>query len=212
MGISEPLTSTAGVLAAVIAVLVDGRNAVNIAILAVAAGLAPTVAVVAGPPATLVLAGAALVGVVLGRSGAGAARRLPRVAGLDPLIPAFASSRRLFGPRSVRAWGAALSVPAASWVSFNVPIGAVTTVKGVLFPVAYVWACGAVRLIAARTVEDIAVAVAMVGMGSAAAWIARGGADAYAGAAVLAALAPVAALVAGWLGGRHARRPAEEPS
>jgi len=190
---------------------VDGRNAVTIAVLAVAAGLAPTVAVVAGAPAALVLAGAALAGVVAGHSGRALARRLPWVAGLDPLIPAFSASRRLFGPRSVRAWGAALSVPAASWVSFNVPIGAVTTVKGVLFPVAYVWACGAVRLVVARTVEDIAVGVAMTGMGAAAAWIARGGPDVYSGAAVVAVLAPAAALTAGWLWGRHGRRPAPEP-
>jgi hypothetical protein len=137
-----------------------------------------------------------------------AARHLPWVAGLDPLIPAFAPPLRLFGPRSVRAWGAALAVPVASWVSFNVSIGAVAAVQGILFPVAYVWACGGLRLLVARTVEDLAVGVAMVGLSSATAWLIRGGPDAYVGAAALALLAPISATVAGWLGGRHARRPA----
>jgi len=206
MGVSEPLISSAGVLAAVVAILVDGRNAVNIAVVAIAAGLSPTIAATGGAPAVLVLVGAAAAALLLSWVSRRAARHLPWVAGLDPLIPAFAPPLRLFGPRSVRAWGAALAVPVASWVSFNVSIGAVAAVQGILFPVAYVWACGGLRLLVARTVEDIAVGVAMVGLSSATAWLIRGGPDAYVGAAALALLAPISATVAGWLGGRHARR------
>ncbi|HWW08970.1 MAG TPA: hypothetical protein VNY76_01870 [Candidatus Acidoferrales bacterium] len=209
MGVSEPLISSAGVLAAVVAILVDGRNAVNVAVVAVAAGLSPTLAAASGAPATLVLLGAAGAALVLSWVSRRAARHLPWVAGLDPLIPAFAPPLRLFGPRSVRVWGAALAVPVASWVSFNVSIGAVAAVQGLLFPVAYVWACGGLRLLVARTVEDIAVGVGMVGLSSATAWLIRGGPDAYVGAAALAVLAPTSAAVAGWLGGRHARRPVE---
>ncbi len=205
----EPLLSIAGVIAAVVAMLVDGRNAVTAAAVAVAAGLAPTVAGV-GAASLLVPGGAAAAVVVAGWVSRRAARHLPWVAGLDPLVPAFAPSQQLFGRRSVRAWAAAVAVPIASWVSFTVPIGEITGVQGVLFPVAYVWACGGLRLVVARTLEDIAVGVAMVGLAGSAAWQLRGGPDALAGAAALASLAPLAALVVGWLGGRHARRPAEQ--
>jgi hypothetical protein len=207
MGVAEPLFSAAGIAAALIAMLVDGRNAVVVAVLVIPAGLAPTMAATVGGPGVLVLAAAAAAGLVLGLSGRLAAGRLPWVAGLDPLIPAFAPARQLFGPRSVRVFAAALAVPVASWVSFNVPIGAVAAVQGLLFPIAYVWACGGLRLLVARSLEDLAVGVAMVSLAAAAAWMLRGGGDALAGGAAATALAPIAALVAGWMGGRHGRRP-----
>ncbi len=103
MGISEPLLSAAGVAAAVAAMLVDGPNAALVVVLVIPAGLAPTVAVTSGGPALVVLAAAALAGLILGLAARRAARRLPWVAGLDPLIPAFAPPRGLFGPRSARA-------------------------------------------------------------------------------------------------------------
>ena len=207
--VSEPLLSLAGVLAAVIAILVDGRRAVVIAAVVVAAGLAPTVAVTSGGPALLLLGAAAALSVVLGAASRWAARRLSWVAGLDPRIPAYASMRELFGPRSTRAFAAALAVPIASWVSFNVPIGEVTAVQGLLFPMVYIWGCGLLRMVVARTVEDLAVGVTMISLAVAATWVLRGGPDALPGAAAAASLAPLAAAVAGWLGGRHARRPAE---
>ena len=158
MGVSAPLLSAAGVIAAVVAMMVDGRRAVAIAVVLLAAGLAPTAATFGGAP---------------GRGGArrrprsprcswrGAAgwagRVLPWLSGLDPTIPAFAPTDRLFGPRSGRAFGAAVAFPVASWVSFNVPIGQVTVVEGLLFPIAYAWTCGVIRLLLARTVEDLGV-------------------------------------------------------
>jgi hypothetical protein len=212
MGVSEPLVSSAGVVTAVVAVMVDGRRAVPIAAAVVALGLAPTVAVTSGPPAVLLLVVAGTCALLVALLAARAARRLPWVPGLDPEIPAFAPARRLFGRRSVRAWTAVLAIPVASWVSFNVPIGEVTAVQGILFPVAYVWACGTLRLLVARTVEDIAAGAAMIGLAAAAGWLVRGGADAYAGAMAFAGLTVLAAAIAGWLGGRYARRPQGEAS
>ncbi|HEX6538328.1 MAG TPA: hypothetical protein VF155_04020 [Candidatus Dormibacteraeota bacterium] len=206
--VSEPLLSFAGVVAAVVAMMVDVRGATLIAVVAVTAGLAPTVALTGGGTAVLVLAVAAAAGVGGGLLGHLAARRLPWVAGLDPRVPAFAPSRQLFGPRSARAFAAALAIPIASWVSFNVPIGEVAVVQGVLFPIAYVWGCGLLRMVVGRTVADLTVGVTMIALAAAAAWLVRGGPDALAGAAAAASLAPLAAIVSGWLSGRHARRAA----
>lgn len=212
MGVSEPLLSAAGISAAVIAILVDGPSAAMIAVVVVPAGLAPTIAVTSGATALVVLAGAAVAGLVVGLVARGAASRLPFVQGLNPLIPAFAPARGLFGPRSTRVAAAALAIPLASWVSFNVPIGEVTAVQGLLFPMAYVWACGTLRLIVARTVEDLIVGVVMIALAGAAAWQLRGGPGATSGAAGVAALAPLAVGVAAWLVGRHRRRPGQSTS
>jgi len=207
MGVSEPLLSAAGVAAAVVAILVDGRSAALVAVVVVPAGLAPTIAVTGGGPALVVLAGAAATGLVLGLAVRRVALHLPWVAGFDPLIPAFAPARGLFGPRSARAAAAAIAIPLASWVSFNVPIGEVTAITGLLFPVAYVWGCGTLRLIVARTGEDLAVGVVMIALAGAATWQLRAGTGAIVGAAGVAALAPLAVGVAEWLRGRHQLRP-----
>ncbi|HEY8672848.1 MAG TPA: hypothetical protein VIM76_03730 [Candidatus Dormibacteraeota bacterium] len=206
MGVSAPLLSAAGVLAAVVAMMVDGRRAVAIAVLFLAAGMAPTAATFGGAPGVAVVGASALAAVVLSWSGWAAGRLLPWVAGLDPTIPAFAPVDRLFGPRSIRAFGAAVAVPIASWVSFNIPVGQVAAVQGLLFPTAYVWICGVIRLLLARTVADLAVGVAMVSLSTGTAWLLRGGTDSLPGAALACAVAPVAALVAGWLAGRSSRR------
>jgi hypothetical protein len=203
----ETLLGGAGLLGGAVAMMVDGRRAVMVASVATGAGLLPTLASLgSGFGLTLMLAAmaAALLAGWLARR---AALSFRWVAGLDPHVPAFAPGRQLFGPRSVRAACAALAVPAASWVSFNVPLGEVATVTGLLFPMAYVWTCGAFRLVVARTVEDLAVAVAMIGLAISTTWLVRAGADlGLAGAP--AALAPAAAITAGWLSGRHERRPA----
>jgi hypothetical protein len=207
MGVSAPVLSAAGVLAAVIAMMVDGRRAVPIAVVFVSLGMAPTAATFGGAPGVAVLGASAIVAVALAWAGWAGGRVLPWVAGLDPIIPAFAPPDRLFGPRSVRAFGAAVAVPIASWVSFNIPVGQVTVVGGLLFPTAYTWTCGVIRLLVARTVEDLAVGVAMVSLSTGTAWLLRSGTDSLTGAAIACVAAPVAALVAGWLAGRSARRP-----
>ena len=50
-------------------------------------------------------------------------------------------------------------------------------VQGLLFPVAYAWTCGVVRLLVARTVADLAVGVAMVGVATGTAWLLRSGSE-----------------------------------
>jgi hypothetical protein len=133
------------------------------------------------------------------------------MAGLDPVVPVVARADALFGPRSVRVAAAVLALPAASWVSFNVPVGAATTISGVLFPAALVWGCSAMRLLTARTLVDLAVGVAGVGVSGAAASLVAGGVGTLAVAAAAASLAPAAALTAGWLSGRHAAAAAGSP-
>jgi hypothetical protein len=207
MGVSAPLLSAVGVLAAVVAMMVDGRRAVAIAVIFVAVGMMPTAATFGGAPGVAVLGACAAAAVLFAWAGFLGGRRLPWVAGLDPTIPAFAPADRLFGPRSVRAFGAAVAVPIASWVSFNVPVGQVTTaVQGLLFPTAYAWTCGVIRLLLARTVEDLAVGVAMVSLATGTAWLLRSGTDSVPGSAIACAATPIAALVAGWLAGRSTRR------
>jgi hypothetical protein len=206
MGVSAPLLSAAGVIAAVIAMMVDGRRAVVIAVVFLAAGLTPTAAAFGGGPGVAVLPASAIGAVLLAWAGWLGGRVLPWLSGLDPTIPAFAPSDRLFGPRSGRAFGAAVAIPVASWVSFNVPVGQITAVEGFLFPIAYAWTCGVIRLVVARTVEDLGVGVAMVGIATGTAWLLRSGADSIPGAALACVLAPLAAFLAGWLNGRSSRR------
>jgi hypothetical protein len=91
-------------------------------------------------------------------------------------------------------------------VSFNVPVGQVTAVEGLLFPIAYAWTCGVIRLLVARTLEDLAVGVAMVGIATGTAWLLRSGGDSFPGAVIACAVAPVAAFLAGWLHGRSSRK------
>ena len=116
------------------------------------------------------------------------------------------ASERLFGPRSSRAFGAAAAIPVASWVSFNLPIGQIAVNQGLLFPVAYAWTCGVVRLLVARTLEDLAVGVAMVSVATGTAWLLRSGSDSLSGAVLACVVAPLAAFLAGWLNGRGRRR------
>jgi hypothetical protein len=206
MGVSAPLLAAAGVVAAVIAMMVDGRRAVAITAVFLAAGMAPTAATFGGAPGVAVLGVSALGAVAFAWGGWAAGRRLPWVAGLDPGVPAFAPPEKLFGPRSIRAFGAAVAVPIASWVSFNVPVGQVTAVQGLLFPTAYAWTCGVIRLLVARNVEDLAVGITMVSLSTGTAWLLRSGTDSLSGAVLACALCPVAALIGGWLAGRSSRR------
>ena len=205
MGVSAPLLSAAGVVGAVVAMMLDGRRAVALAVVFVAAGLTPTAATFGGAPGVAVLGVSAVAAVLLSWAGGVGGRALPWLSRLDPTIPAFAPADRLFGPRSSRAFGAAAAIPVASWVSFNVPIGQVTAVEGLLFPIAYTWSCGVIRLLLARTLEDLAVAVAMVSVATGTAWLLRSGTDSFPGAALACVLAPLSALLAGWLHGRSSR-------
>ena len=204
MEANEPLLAGAAFLAAVIVVLVDRRNAVVYASIAAGLGLAPSAAAVYGADAALLLLSAAAVTGLVGPISRAAAHRAGWAAGLDPMVPVVTGSEALFGPRSVRVAAGTAVLPAASWISFNVPLGSASTVSGVLFPAALVFGCGAMRLLTARTVVDLAVGVAGVGLASSSAWLICGGVDTLPTAAAAAALAPAAAMTAGWLSGRHA--------
>jgi hypothetical protein len=200
----EPLLSLLGFLAAVVVIFVDGRNAVGIAALAAGLCLAPLAAETTGTAAALILIGAGLAAAVAGPLSRALAGRVSWMAGLDPVVPVVTPEESLFGPRSIRVACGVAVLPAASWVSFNVPLGTAATVNGILFPAAIVWACAAVRLLTARTIIDVAVGVAGVGIAGAAGWLATGAAETVVGALAAGSLAPAMALTAGWLGGRHA--------
>jgi hypothetical protein len=204
--VSQALVATIGFFAGVVAAMVDGRRAVQVASLAAGLGLAAGAAEVGGGPAALVPMAAGLAAVVTGDVARRAAVALRWVPGLDPAVPVVAAPAALFGPRSVRAIGAALALPVASWVSLNVQVGGEATAHGAIFGAAYVWLVGCLRLLRARSLEDLAVAVAVVGLAAAAAWLLEAGPGAVPEAAAAAGLAPVAAAAAGWLTGRH-RRP-----
>lgn len=204
MEANEPLLAGLGFIAAVIVTLVDGRNAVSYAGLAAGLGLAPSVAEVYGTDGALLLIAVAAVAALAGPLSRAISHRVSWMAGVDPVVPVVARPEALFGPRSIRVAAGAAVLPAASWISFNVPVGSASTVTGVLFSAALIWGCGAMRLLTARTLVDIASGIAAVGFGAAAAWLIAGGVDTLAGAAAAASLAPGAAVTAGWLGGRHA--------
>jgi hypothetical protein len=188
----------------VVVILVDGRYAVGYASVAAALGLLPSVAVPYGADAATVLICAAALAALAVPLSRAAARRISWMAGVDPVVPVVASGEALFGPRSIRAAVAVLVLPAASWVSFNVPVGSASTVTGVVFPAALLCGCAGVRLLTARTLADISVGVASAGIAGAAAWFLCAGVDTVATAAAAASLAPFAALTTGWLSGRHA--------
>ena len=208
METNEPLLAVVAFLAAVIVTLVDGRNAITYASFAAALGLAPSAASSAGADAALVLIVAAIAAAVLEPVSRAAARRISWVAGIDPVVPVVGRADGLFGPRSIRVATAVLVLPGASWVSFNVPLGSASTISGVLFPAALIWGCAGMRLLTARTVEDLAVGVGSLGIAAAAAWFVCSGIDTVATATSAAALAPGAAITAGWLRGRHSAGPA----
>ncbi|MGI8847704.1 MAG: hypothetical protein ACR2GX_05480 [Candidatus Dormibacteria bacterium] len=201
---NEPLLDLFGFLGGTVAVLVDRRRAVLLASAAVAVGLMPSAVGFGGSPAAFVLAGSVVVGAALGGVARLAGTRTHAGGGIDPLVPVYAPRRELFGPRSLRLVAAALSLPAASWISYNVPVGLIVPIRGMLFPVAFLWICGALRILLARTIEDLAVGTAVIGLAAAVGWLARGGVQPILGAVLMASLVPLASMVAEFLGGRRA--------
>jgi hypothetical protein len=208
--VSQPLLDVLAFAGGVIAVLVDGRWAVAVASLAAACGLAAAAATFGGGWAAVMTVGAALVAGATGRLGDRFGSRLGRRRGPDPGRPVVRSREALFGPRTRRAAAAAVALPAASWVSFNIPVGSVAAVQGRLFPVAFVFAVGLARLLLARSVSDLGVGLAVTTLSVSVAWFLRGGPDPLSAALGLAALAPVAAGVEAWLLASRTR-PLEAP-
>jgi hypothetical protein len=202
---SQALIATIAFFGGLVAAMVDGRRAVRVAAAAAGLGLAPAAAAVGGSPAALVPSLAGLAALLLGGVALRAAVALRWVPGLDPAVPVVAPPAALFGPRSVRAVGAALALPAASWVSLNVQVGGAATAHGAVFAAAYVWFTGCLRLLRARALDDLACGAAAVGLAAATGWILEAGPGAIPEASAAAGLAPVAAAAAGWLAGRHRR-------
>lgn len=202
---SQALIATLGFFAGVVAAMVDGRRALRIAAVAVGLGLAPAAAQVGGGPAALVPLVAGVAAALSGTLALRAAGALRWVPGLDPAVPVVAPPAALFGPRSLRAVGAALALPAASWVSLNVQVGGEATAHGAVFAAAYAWFAGCLRLLRARSVQDLAIGAAVLGLAASTSWLLEAGPGALPEATAAAGLAPVAAAAAGWLTGRHRR-------
>lgn len=203
---SQELVATIAFAGGLVATAVDGRWAVAVAALAAGGSLALPASTGGGTAGAVIVLGTAAGSGIAGALASWVARRAGWVAGLDPLIPVVAPPPQLFGPRSLRVVLAALAVPASSWIAFNLSSGEVQVPDGALFAAAYLWMCGAGRLVLARTIEDLGAAACMVGLAASTAWMLLGGSGSLGGAAAAAALAPLAGLTAGWLGGRHERR------
>jgi hypothetical protein len=203
---SQPLLDFLALVGSAAAVLVDGRWAVALATFAAAGGLLAAAATIGGGPAALFLAGAFAAAAVTAWSVRWLASHLGRSRARMPGRSSPQRREALFGPRSLRLIAAAVALPAASWVSFNVPVGSVTVVEGRLFPVVIVFAIGAVRLLIGRNPTDLAIGVALVAVAVSVAWLLRGGPDPIPAAAGVAAFAPAAAAVEAWV---SERRPGE---
>ncbi len=200
---SQPVLDLLAVAGAAIGVLVDGRWAVALATFAAAAGLLAAATTISGGPAALTLVGAFAIAAVSTWSARAVASRLGVTRAVAPGRAAPRGREALFGPRSLRLIAAAVAIPAASWVSFNVPVGSVTVVEGRLFPVAIIFAVGAVRLLLGRSPTDLAAGVALIAVSASVAWLLRGGPDPLPAAAGVAALAPAAAAVEAWVSSRR---------
>ena len=158
---NQPLLDFIAFAAGAVAVMVDRRRAVLVTCLAVALALSPAAAIYGGGWAAVVVLGAGAAGAVAGPLAGSIAGRMVPSPGLDPLRPVGAQQEGLFGPRSARVAAGVIALIAASWVSFNVPVGSVAAVQGALFPVAFIFTCGVLRIFLARTVTDLSVGVVM---------------------------------------------------
>ena len=205
---SQPLLATIACVGGIVIAIVDGPRSVRVAAIVGALCLAPAAASVGGSPAALTLIAAGLAAAVAAAAAQVVAARLRLVPGLDPLVPVVVPRQGLFGPRSVRIFGAAVALVGASWIGLNVEVGVAATASGSVFACAYVWLVGVIRLIRARAVEELAVGAVAVALATACGWVLEAGPDALAEAGAVAGLAPVVGMCAGWLVGRHARRDA----
>jgi hypothetical protein len=84
-------------------------------------------------------------------------------------------------------------------------VGPAGTAQGAVFAAAYTWLVGAIRLLRGRALEDLLVGAAAVALAGAVGWVLEAGPGSLPEAMVAAGLAPVAAVTAGWLQGRHGR-------
>ena len=201
---SQSLVAGLAWIGGVVIVLVDGRRSTVVAALIAGLVLAPAAGSVGGAPAVVLLAGGGTAVGAAGLLGRLVGGRLGLGAGLDPDVPVTATGGRLFGPRSIRLLAGALALPAASWVSLNVEVGGAAVAGGAIFAAADLWLVGAVRLLRARTLDDLAVGAEVVALASATAWLLQAGPGAEPEALTAIAGAAIVAAVTGTALGRRA--------
>jgi hypothetical protein len=207
----QTLIACLGFLGGAVVAVVDGPRAVRVAALVSGLALAPAASSIGGDTAGLAMIAAGLTATVASVLSQRLATTWRAIPGLDPDVPVVAPEDPLFGPRSVRVIGAALAVLAASWAGLNVQVGGAATAQGAVFAASYIWLVGAVRLVRARSLEDLAIAGVAVSLAGATGWILQAGPNSVPEALAGAGLAPLAAAAVGWLKGRH-RSLAEEPA
>ena len=199
---NQPLLDLIAFAAGAVTVMVDRRRAVLVTCIAVALGLSPAAAIYGGGWAAVVVLGAGVAGAAAGPLAGTIAGRLAARPGIDPLHSVATPHEGLFGPRSARVAAGVIALIAASWVSFNVPVGSVAPVQGALFPVAFIFTCGVLLVFLARTVTDLSVGAAALAFAVSVGWLLRGGGGPLPDVAGVVALVPVAAAVEGWLAAR----------
>ncbi len=199
----QTLYSSIAFVAAFIVSAVDGRRAVSWSLLAAGIGLVGTAASAAGLDGALFLAGAVAAGALFERTSEWIVRSRWQSSAQDPLREFRSVREKLFGPRSQRVIAAAIAVPSASWVSFNIPVGSVASIQGVLFAPCVLWLCGVFRLVLARTVEDVCAGAGVLFLATAVGWLERTGQSGIAEYAALLVCTAGIALLGGVLNGRY---------
>lgn len=194
-------------IAAIVIAVVDGPRSIRVAAVVAGVALAPAAASVGGTPGALAALGAGIGAALAAGLCQFTARRLALGGGLDPLVPVVSPRVGLFGPRSVRVMGAALALLGASWVAINVPVSGAGSASGAVFAIADVFLVAVLRLLRGRALEELAVGGVCVAIAACAGWVLEAGTDSISSAVAAAALAPLIAGAAGWMTGRHHRRP-----
>ena len=113
------------------------------------------------------------------------------------------STTGMFGPRSVRFAAAIISLIAASWCSFNIPVAGTGVGFGLVFCVALFICVASFRLLLAHTVDDLCIGVNGVALASSTLYILEGGTREFPPAITIALVALGAGLVSGWSMGRY---------
>ena len=202
---NQSLIAALACVAGVAVALLDGRRAIGVAATVAGLALAPAAGSVGGTPAALTPLVAGAVALPAGWCGRVLAERRAALPGLAAHVPVVSPRAGLFGPRSIRLVGATVCLPAASWISLNVTVGGVAVASGAVFAFGYIWLVGVLRLLRARAIEELAVGAAAAGLAASTGWMLQAGPGSVPEAAAVAGLAPLVALAAGWLEGRHRR-------
>lgn len=209
-GVLLSWVAVAACAAAIVVAVVDGRRAVPVAALAAAVVLAPVVVLTSDQSAALVYLAGGVLPTLAYAPTVVVTRRVRWRPGLDATSPLFVRPSALFGSRARRIAGVLFLLPAASWVSLNIPAANVATVAGTLFPVAYIGSSAVLRIFVAQTLEDFLVGVASFCVAASGYWLIRFGSSELPMVIGVELLAGAAAVTSAWAQGRHAPREAAE--